>query len=63
MCPMENLARKGLRGHKDGVIPQKTALIHPQHYIVIDGLMQDYSNSIANALELPQSCTKTLIHS
>ena len=27
-------------------------------YIQIDGLMQDCSNSIANALELLQSCTK-----
>ena len=26
-----------------------------------DGLMQDYSNSIANALELLQSCTKPSI--
>ena len=26
-----------------------------------DGLVQDYSNSIANALELQQSCTKPLI--
>ena len=29
----------------------------------IDGLMQDCSNSIANALELMQSCTKPLIYS
>ena len=27
----------------------------------IDGLVQDCSNSIANALELLQSCTKPLI--
>ena len=27
----------------------------------IDGLLQDYSNSIANALELQQSCTKPSI--
>ena len=27
----------------------------------VDGLVQDYSNSIANALELLQSCTKPLI--
>ena len=27
----------------------------------IDGLLQDCSNSIANALELLQSCTKPLI--
>ena len=29
----------------------------------IDGLVQDRSNSIANALELPQSCTKPSIYS
>ena len=28
----------------------------------IDGLVQDYSNSIANALELLQSCTEPLIY-
>ena len=28
----------------------------------IDGLVQDWSNSIANALELLQSCTKTSIY-
>ena len=27
-----------------------------------NGLVQDCSNSIANALELLQSCTKSLIH-
>ena len=27
----------------------------------IDGLVQDYSNAIANALELLQSCTKPSI--
>ena len=30
-------------------------------YRHIDGLLQDCSNSIANALELLQSCTKPLI--
>ena len=30
-------------------------------YIHIDGLVEDCSNSIANALELLQSCTKPLI--
>ena len=28
-----------------------------------DGLMQDFSNSIANTLELLQSCSKPLIYS
>ena len=28
---------------------------------IMDGLVQDWSNSIANALELLQSCTKPLI--
>ena len=28
----------------------------------INGLVQDYSNSIANALELLQSCTEPLIY-
>ena len=32
-----------------------------RHYI--DGLVQDCGNSIANAMELPQSCTKPLIWS
>ena len=32
---------------------------HVWHYL--DGLMQDCSNSIANALELLQSCTKPAI--
>ena len=27
-------------------------------YLDIDGLVQDYSNYVANALELLQSCTK-----
>ena len=27
-------------------------------YICMDGLMQDCGNSIASALELPQSCNK-----
>ena len=30
------------------------------HYDYIDGLVQDCSNSIANAMELLQSCTKPL---
>ena len=30
-------------------------------HVNIDGLVQDCSNSIANALELLQSCTKPLI--
>ena len=29
-----------------------------RHYFYIDGLVQDCSNSIINALELLQSCTK-----
>ena len=29
-----------------------------QLYCYVDGLVQDYSNSIANAVELLQSCTK-----
>ena len=32
-----------------------------QHRIHIDGLMQDCSNTIANTLELLQSCTKPVI--
>ena len=31
-------------------------------YIYFDGLVQECSNSIANALELLQSCTKPSIH-
>ena len=31
---------------------------HPNENIKLDGLVQDYSNSIANALELLQCCTK-----
>ena len=31
---------------------------HGPRKLHIDGLVQDYSNSIANALELLQSCTK-----
>ena len=37
--------------------------LHPQLKKVMDkkdGLVQDYSNSFANALELLQSCTKPL---
>ena len=30
-------------------------------YHYIDGLVQDYSNSIANALELLQSCTISMV--
>ena len=32
-------------------------------YLFIDSLKQDCSNSTANALELPQSCTKPLVYS
>ena len=40
---------------------------HPQYFYLygkenIDGVVQDCSNSIANALELLQSCTKPSIH-
>ena len=39
---------------------------YPQTWCIslsyLDGLVQDCSNSIANALELLQSCTKPLIH-
>ena len=34
----------------------------PQSREYIDGLVQDCSNSIANALELLQSCTKPLTY-
>ena len=37
-------------------ITEKMVFILSHDYI--DGLVQDYSNSIANALELLQSCTK-----
>ena len=36
-------------------------LILTPTYIIYDGLVQDCSNSISNALELLQSCTKPLI--
>ena len=39
----------------NGTIPQRMIMKR------IDGLVQDYSNSIANALELLQSCTKPSI--
>ena len=32
-------------------------------YLCFDGLVQDYSNSIANALEVLRSCTKPSIYS
>ena len=34
---------------------------HSSTQLYIDGLVQDCSNSIANALELLQSCTNPLI--
>ena len=36
-------------------------ILNPLSYGHIDSLVQDCSNSIANALELLQSCTKPLI--
>ena len=39
-----------------------TALVANMVIKYIDGLVQDCSNSIANALELLQSCTKPLIY-
>ena len=41
-------------------IPNATVIITPSQDN-IDGLVQDCSNSIANALELLQSCTKPSI--
>ena len=41
---------------KIGIMPKISPWYHI--YIYIDGLVQDCSNSIANALELLQSCTK-----
>ena len=43
------------------VLKQQTISIDSGDYI--DGLVQDCSNSIANALELLQSCTKPSIYS
>ena len=50
-----------------GRCPSTPTLIHVYLIICllgahIDSLMQDSSNSIANALESPQSCTKSLIY-
>ena len=42
-------------------VPLGWSLVLLQHHH-FDGLAQDYSNSIANALELLQSCTKPSIY-
>ena len=44
-----------------GILCEKTLHGHHKTYLYIDGLVQDCSNSIANALELLQSCTKPSI--
>ena len=41
------------------MLTSRQFIINQMSYVLhIDGLVQDCSNSIANALKLPQSCTK-----
>ena len=50
--------------NKDNMLSDQiiTAAVYVKFYCDIDGLEQNCSNIIANALELPQSCTKPSIY-
>ena len=60
------LRSKKTVGGKNGSMKNATTMLLYTHFWVrghIDGLVQDYSFSIANALELLQSCTKPSTYS
>ena len=51
---------QAIRGFKNSLLALKQGFVQLYHYD-IDGLVQECSNFIANAMELLQSCTKPLI--